>query len=90
MVGTSDAEAERSMCAVLVPFRHYVQPLSPGLAVQVRRLNMYKTKAVRDKKGKVIHEVSVPHEAQDVQAFKSCRQLHRCTSATLCSVVQGS
>ncbi len=26
--------------------------------VQVRRLNMYKTRAVRDKKGKVIHEVS--------------------------------
>jgi hypothetical protein len=26
-------------------------------ALQVRRLEMYKTRAVRDKKGKILHEV---------------------------------
>ena len=40
---------------------------------------MYKTKAVRNKKGKVIHEVSLS-TVQDVQ---SCGQLHHCASAAL-------
>lgn len=30
----------------------------PVACFQVRRLNMYKTRAIRDKKGKIIHEVS--------------------------------
>ena len=29
----------------------------PVVCFQVRRLNMYKTRAIRDKKGKIIHEV---------------------------------
>lgn len=53
--------------------------------LQVRRLNMYKTRAKRDKKGKVIHEVSKEgpllwcHHQQDPQLTVTEKHTVWCT-----------